>query len=151
MAYLNLGNVYHSIKQEKEAEEAHKTAVKINPYYIFGNLELAKLYLSTHRAQEAVNLLNSVVEWSPGDSEVRLYLGLAYSFQKDESKAIREMEEAVRLDPGFALAYYYLGVQFQNRNLGLSRRYLKKFLRLTRSGTGSDKMIDRAEKLLKKL
>lgn len=151
MTHLNMGNVYYALSQNESAEAAYKRSLAINPYYIFGNVALARLYVSSGKPQKAVDILKPVLDWYPGDAEVRFYLGLAYAFQKKADRAIEELRKAVALNPRFAPAYYYLGLQYRGRNSSRSRKYLQTFLDLARLEEGNEKMISRAEKLLKKL
>lgn len=151
MTYLNRGNVLNGLKRYDEAEKAYEKSLSLNPYYIFGSVALGKLYLSTGRAKRAAEVLEKVLEWYGGDGEVRLYLGLAYSIQKNSRRAIDEMEAALTLDPDYSLAHYYLGLQYRSVNPRKSKKHLQAFLARRGIEKGSRKMIDVAEKTLKKL
>lgn len=151
LTYLNMGNVYMALHQNEAAEAAYKKAVEINPYYLFGDIALAKLYIFTNQAAKAADLLRQVVSWQPADKEIRFYLGLAYSLLKESARAVVEWNKALDLDPQFALAHYYLGMQYQNENPGLSKRYLSAFLEIARQEKAYDeRLIASAEKTLKK-
>jgi Tetratricopeptide repeat. len=43
----------------------------------------------------------------PGDAEARFYYGITLAFLGDYAGALREYDEAIRLDPAFADPYYY--------------------------------------------
>jgi hypothetical protein len=77
-------------------------------------------------------------------------MGLAYAFKKDAQRAIEEFENSLKLNPGSALAHFYLGVQIQNSAPSSSRRHLQTFLTLAKNQSGQDKLIKKAEKILKK-
>ena len=77
ITYLNLGNVYSAVQEFGKAEEAYRKTLEINPYYVFGSLSLAKLYLQTNRPDRAVAVLQKVKEWLPHDSDVTRFLNLA--------------------------------------------------------------------------
>jgi spermidine synthase len=151
MTYLNMGNVFNALGRYDRAETAYKMTLAINPYYIFGHVALANQYISQEQPEKAIEILEPLFDWYPGDTEVRFYLGLAYAFQKKPDRAIEELRKAVELNPRYFPAHYYLGLQYRTRNPKLSRKHLETFLDLAGSGKGSEKMIMRAEKLLKKL
>ncbi|MFQ5450680.1 MAG: fused MFS/spermidine synthase [Nitrospinaceae bacterium] len=150
MTYLNTGNVYMATHQYEEAEKAYKKTLAINPYYIFGAVALSKLYLNTKKYGKAARVLEDVLKWYKGDGEVMLYLGLAYAFQDDPGGALREMEQAVKIDPKYAPAHYYLGLQYRNRDARKAKRHLRTFLELAPLDGGNQKMIASAKNLLKK-
>lgn len=151
MTYLNQGNVLKALKRYDEAETAYRKTLAVNPYYVFGSVALAKLYLSTQRPAKAVEVLEKVLEWYAGDSEVRVYLGLAHGFQNNSQGAIKEYETALELDSDYAPAHYYLGVQYQKIDSAKSKKHLRAYL----SGSGPESanpgMIATAKKILKKL
>jgi spermidine synthase len=74
---MNLGNVYSAVQEFEKAEQAYRRALEINPYYVFGSLSLAKLYLQTNRPDQAVVVLQKVKEWLPNDPDVTRFLNIA--------------------------------------------------------------------------
>ena len=78
-------------------------------------------------------------------------MGLAFAFQKNEELAIKELQNAIRLDPEFDLPYYYIGVQYLSSRPGLSKKHLKKFLALSVKKTENQNLITKAQQLLGKL
>ncbi len=151
MTYLNLGNVLNALKRHDEAEMAYRKTLELNPYYVFGSVALARMYLSTGKPAQAVKVLEKVLEWYIGDSEVRVYLGLAYGFLKKNQKAILEFENALKQDSDYAPAHYYLGVQTQKTDPARSRKHLRAYLSGSDTESGNPRMIATAKKILKKL
>ena len=151
MTYLNRGNVLKAIKRYDEAERAYQKSISLNPYYVFGSVALSKLYLSTGRPKQAAEVLEKVLKWYGGDSEVRLYLGLAHSIQKNSQRAIEEMQTALELNPDYLPAHYYLGLQYQKTSPGKSKKHLRTFLAQRGMDKGNQKMIDTAQKVLNNL
>lgn len=49
---------------------------------------------------EALSLLNRAVEKAPNDADVHYWLGVVYRRQGRQADAVREMEQAYRVDPG---------------------------------------------------
>ncbi len=151
MTYFNMGNIFKALKFTERAEKAYKNALRVNPYYVFGAVGLSELYLSSGRPADAESLLTEVQEWYGGDSSVSLNLGLAHAFRNQPEKAVREFERALRFDPEFAPAHYYLGRQFIKGDPKRARRHLKRFLRLADPLRHNPKMTENAEKWLESL
>jgi len=118
---------------------------------VFGSLGLARLYIFSGQPDKALNILEDTLTWYGGDNEFSLFTGLAYAFKKDTQLAIEAFKNALKLNPSSSLAHFYLGVQIQNSDPSSSRRHLKAFLKLTKDQPRQDNMIEKAEKLLKKL
>jgi len=150
MTWLNLGNVHASLQKISAAEEAYKKSIAINPYYLFGYIALAKLYISTGSSDRAKDLLLKTLAWQQTDKEVRLYLGIAHSMGKDLKNAFEQWNKALELDPQFVLVHYYMGVQYQNTDPALCKRHLNLFLGGAHRGGYDERLVLSAEKLLKK-
>jgi len=151
LAWLNMGNVFKGMKRFGAAEIAYKRTLDINPFYLYGNIALAQLYLTTKAPEKALDVLNSVREWHPGDSEVSLYMGLAFAFQKNAGLAIKEFKNAIRIDPEFGLPYYYTGIQFFSSRPNSSKKNLKKFLVLSSENQENQSLVLKARQLLGQL
>ena len=121
-----------------------------NPFYVFGSLGLARLYVFSGQPDKALNILEDTLTWYDGDHEISLFMGLAYAFKKDTQQAIEAFENSLKLNPVSSLAHFYLGVQIQNIDPSSSRRHLQAFLKLTKGQPKQGNMIQKAEKLLKK-
>ena len=74
LAWLNMGNVFKGMKRFGAAEIAYKRTLEINPFYLYGNIALAQLYLVSKAPDKALDVLRSVRKWHSGDSEVSLYM-----------------------------------------------------------------------------
>lgn len=151
LAHMNMGNIYQELKLTGEAEQAYQNTLKANPFYVFGTLSLARLYVFSGQSDKAIDLLQTTLEWYQGDHEISLFMGLAYAFKKDAQQAIEEFEKSLKWNPEYPLAHFYLGVQIQNSDPSSSRRHLQTFLKLTRNESEHSMLIQKAEKLLKKL
>ncbi|MBV51317.1 MAG: spermidine synthase, partial [Nitrospinae bacterium] len=103
LAWLNMGNVLKGLERFSAAEIAYKRTLEVNPFYLFGNIALAQLYLTNKEPEKALEVLKSAREWHTGDSEISLYMGLAFSFQKNVELAVMELQNAIRLNPEFDL------------------------------------------------
>ena len=151
LAWLNMGNVLKGLKRFGAAEIAYKRTLEINPFYLYGNIALAQLYLASKEPEKALDVLRPVRKWHSGDREVSLYMGLAFAFQKNADLAIKEFQNAIRIDPEFDLPYYYTGVQYFNSHPNISKKNLKKFLVLSSENPESQNLVFKARQLLGKL
>ncbi len=148
LAWFNKGNVYHSLNQFAEAQVAFNKTLSINPYFVFGNVALAKVHLATSQPGKMIDTLQPLLKWYAGDTEVRFYLGLAYAMLKNVEQSIMQLELSVEHNPEFAPAHYYLGLQQNQRDSRSAKKHLRQFLKLAKSGQGQDKMISKARSLL---
>ena len=149
LAWLNMGNVFKGMKRFSAAEIAYKRTLEINPFYLYGNIALAQLYLASKFPEKALDVLRSVREWH-SDSEVSLYMGLAFAFQKKIDLALKEFQNAILIDPEFSLPYYYIGVQYFSTRPNFSEKNLKKFLVLSSSNGENQNLVLKARQLLDK-
>jgi len=78
-------------------------------------------------------------------------MGLAFAFQKNAGLAIKEFQNAIRIDPEFDLPYYYTGVQYFSSHPNISKKNLKKFLVLSSENPESQNLVFKARQLLGKL
>lgn len=151
LAHMNMGNIYYELKRVKEAEQAYRRTLQANPFYVFGAVSLARLYVFSGQPGKAIDLLQNTLEWYRGDHEISLFMGLAYAFKKDARKAVEQFGKSLKWNPDYPLAHFYLGVQVQNSDPSLSRSHLRTFLSLVRGRAEHGKLAQKAEKLLRKL
>jgi len=151
LAQMNIGNIYRELKLIEKAEKAYLKTLNSNPFYVFGSLSLARLYIFSGQPDKAIKIINDTLEWYDGDHELSLFMGLAYAFKKDALRAIEEFETSLKWNPNYSLAHFYLGVQLQNIAPSSARKHLQSFLNLAKNRSEHQKLIQKAEKLLKKL
>ena len=151
LAQMNIGNIYRELKLIEKAEKAYLKTLNSNPFYVFGSLSLARLYIFSGQPDKAIKIINDTLEWYDGDHELSLFMGLAYAFKKDARRAIEEFETSLKWNPNYSLAHFYLGVQLQNIAPSSARKHLQSFLNLAKNRSEHQKLIQKAEKLLKKL
>ena len=151
LAQMNMGNIYQELKLTEEAEKAYLGTLKSNPFYVFGSQRLARLYVFSGQPDKAIKIINDTLEWYGGDHELSLFMGLAYAFKKDPRRAIEEFEASLKWNPNYSLAHFYLGVQLQKSAPSLAKKHIHSFLNLAKNKSEHGKLIQKAEKLLKKL
>ena len=84
---------------------AYKRTLKVNPFYVFGTISLARLYVFSGQSEKAIDVLQNTLKWYRGDHEMSLFMGLAYAFNKDAKRAVEELENSLKSDPDYPLAY----------------------------------------------
>jgi tetratricopeptide (TPR) repeat protein len=151
LAQINIGNIYQELRLTKKAEKAYLNTLNSNPFYVFGSLSLARLYIFSGQPDKAIKVINETLEWYDGDHELSLFMGLAHAFKNDPRRAIEEFEASLKWNPNYSLAHFYLGAQLQNNSPTLARKHLQSFLNLAKDRSEHRKLIQKAEKLLKKL
>jgi spermidine synthase len=151
MTYYNMGNIFLELRLMDKAESAYRNALRVNPFYVFGSIGLARLHVFSGQPDKALKVLRDTLTWYAGDQEVSLYMGLAYAFKKDSQRAIQEFKKSLEWDPAFPPAHYYLGGQYQTWNPGLAKKHLQAFLKFAPLRPGYENLKPKAEKILNKL
>lgn len=129
IVHLKLGSAYFALGKYKEAVTGLKMAIRIKPeivnaegyYYLgysysqLGNhkdaLEAFKQALYLTRA-EVIDKDEANARSLPALEQIHYSLGHSYVNLKRYQEAIKELTEAVKLNPKFAEAYYGLGIAY---------------------------------------
>ncbi len=151
LTFFNMGNVYRGMRKYEKAEIAYKKALEINPYYVFASMGLAQVYLVTEQPGKATEVLNKALEVVPEDAEIRTWLGLSYIKGKRLDEGLAEMNQAVKFDPYYLPAYFYLGLYLSESDSGKARQYLGHFLDRAAGDNRYQNMEQKARELLNKL
>ncbi len=97
---IALGSVYNTQKQYAEAENVLKKALELAPESFEAHEEFVKSILPTlSRTPEAEVHLRKAVELNSRSVEAHLLLGNVLLRQRKNGEALKEYEEALRLDP----------------------------------------------------
>lgn len=115
------GVLLHQRGEAKRAEELLKRAVSLYPDAFLPAFSLGAVYAGQERLPQAVLLLERAIEREPLPQAHHL-LGSCYFEMGKTTAAIRQLEEALRLDPTFEEAHYLLGLAY------LDRRWYRKAL-----------------------
>jgi tetratricopeptide (TPR) repeat protein len=109
--HMLFAQTLEDIKQYKQAADAVKKVISLEPRNANARVYLAKLYLKMKAYPPAVKLLNQARDMQPYDSEAALYHGKAlYSLGKLEA-AEKALKDALSLNPtvGHGEAHKILG------------------------------------------
>ena len=109
-AHLNLGVVYGNLGRPRLAEDAYRTAIRLDPRFIPARINLADLYGKLDRNDEAEPLLRGVLKQRPDYAPAYHALGLLEIRRKRYDQALVLLGKAAGLDPSDASIHYVYGV-----------------------------------------
>ncbi|MHB8655893.1 MAG: tetratricopeptide repeat protein [Terriglobia bacterium] len=110
------GAVLDRLTRRREADEVLRAAMKIQSDNRVAMTSLAVVEAHDHRLSDAAVTLSQAIARYPSDAYLRYYYGLVLVQLSERANmapsvtepARRELEEAIRLNPGYADAYYQL-------------------------------------------
>ena len=108
-ALCGLGEYFASRGEHEHALKYFRSAHEIEPGEPAHAVRIAQELLAQGRLDEVITLLLPMVEQASHDVAVLAILGQAYVQKKSYREAIRLLERAVFLAPGFTNAYFGLG------------------------------------------
>ncbi len=107
-ARLNLGTLFAEQGKLDRAEAELKTALALDPSFAAAAVNLADLYRSAGRENEAHALLLNAAQQNSGDAVLLYALGLSLVRQKHNDRALDAFAAASRIEPSNAMyAYVY--------------------------------------------
>ena len=107
---LNLGNLYAVRNEPERALAEYRKALEIDPTFVAAYANLADLHRALGREDEAEAALRQGLAKQPRAAALHHALGLGLVRQKKSAEALRELGEAVRLDPADARYAYVWAV-----------------------------------------
>ena len=105
----SFGLAYYESGKYKDAIDAYKRAIKVDPYYTYAHLNLGVAYLKSHMQKNAVQALKRLIRIDPDDAMGHYNLGVAYYESGKYKEAIEAFKQAIRINPDFVDAHYNLG------------------------------------------
>ncbi|MFI5116194.1 MAG: tetratricopeptide repeat protein [Terriglobales bacterium] len=97
--YVALGSVENEEKNFPEAEKSLLKAVELSPQSADAQAELARAYFGQGRWAEAEQQLAKANQLRPNDAQQHLMLGDVFLRERNAESALKEFQEALRLDP----------------------------------------------------
>lgn len=124
----NLGTAYSSIGKETEAVNCYRQAIKIEPKYIPGLLNLSNSCLRLNQPKEALDATNQLLNLKPDaatNPPVALGLGLGLMGVGRLNEAAFTFRKILDSDPSNVQAYKALGMVYDQ--LGLLQQALEQY------------------------
>jgi serine/threonine protein kinase len=112
--WSNKGISYAALGLFEKAENACRTALRINPNDATVHYNLGRLLANSNRVEEAEKEYREAIRINPNDAEAHNNLGLLLDDLKREEEAEKEYREAIRINPNYADAHNNLGLLLQN-------------------------------------
>src|SRR5712671_708085 len=111
-SHFALGTVFEDDKKLGNAEEQFRAALKIDPHFAPGAIKLSEVLISERKPQAAVASLEDAVKQAPPDAAVPMQaaLGVAYSENGENEKALATLKDLVAAQPNSADAHFNLGL-----------------------------------------
>jgi tetratricopeptide (TPR) repeat protein len=131
-AWTELGTAHFMQGDKGEAEKAYKRALGLRPSYPVALLNLARLQFSQKNYEAVIQTSGQLTALHPESAEAHRLLGEAYLQTKKGSKAVPELEEALRLDPAgqaeahLRLAALYNAAGYKNLAAAQYEQFLAK-------------------------
>ena len=108
--WFTLGIAYSDSEMFREAIEAFKQAVRINPEYEKAHYNLGTAYGKSGMLKEAIEGFKEAIRINPDDAHACYNLGYVYVKSGMYKESIEAFKQAIRLKPDFAEAHYNLGI-----------------------------------------
>ncbi|NEV64049.1 tetratricopeptide repeat protein [Thiorhodococcus minor] len=101
-SHLNIGLVDVAANRPEAAEQAYRTAIRLDASFAPGYVNLADLYRALGRDAEGQAVLAQGLKAAPDDASLHYALGLLHIRDKDLAKAVAALGRAAELEPGNA-------------------------------------------------
>lgn len=98
-AWTELGTAHLGSGHVPDAEQAYRRAIQERPTFALALLNLGRLLISQKRYTESIDALSRATSARPDSADAHFLLGETYLKLKLGSKAVPELNEALRLDP----------------------------------------------------
>jgi len=117
-AWTELGTAYLMGGNMPEAEKAYHRAIQERPTFVLALLNLGRVLMKQEKYVESIDPLSGAILARPDSADAHLLLGKTYLRLKQGSKAVPELNEALRLDPqGKAEAHLLLAALYDAAGL----------------------------------
>jgi DNA-binding SARP family transcriptional activator len=128
-AHLQLAHWYERKGQLRQAIAEMERVERMFPGFVDVLVELGRYYVAAGDTARAIALFQRLVTSNPTSADAHYYFGVSQVYMRNTEAALREFDEAIRLDPGFLYAYlaaYSLLLEAGQQERALS--YLERWL-----------------------
>ena len=130
-AYYNLAQIYHSQGVKDEAISNYKSAIQLSPRPWRYQQRLADLLVEYGDYSEAIQEYESALKGEISKPEILYGMAKAYKALDMRDNAMSRIQEAIAIDPYFALLYEELGDLYEaGKEYGKAVEAYKKFAEL---------------------
>ncbi len=127
--YFNLGHIADKRKDAAAAEAAYAKALELKPGYGDAIVELAEIYQSTGRAEQAIELINKATTEFADDPALLFQAGLYHFNGGRSAEALALFKKVAELDPAHAEVHYFLGSLSVGQNdVAAAKAHFEKYL-----------------------
>ncbi|MEO8205019.1 MAG: tetratricopeptide repeat protein [Chthoniobacterales bacterium] len=144
LGMVNLGAVYYSLKQYKEAEEILSRAISKQIRTPAAWMTLGLIYMEQSRENEAFAALSFAAAYDPKNARIHNYLGVVAGHKGWYDAAEAELRKALEIDPKLNEANFNLAVFYMERKppaIELARRHYQRAIEL---GAEPDPILEKA-------
>ena len=113
--YFDQGLAHHKAGRFKEAVEAFRQAIKLEPRDAETHYYLGDSYFSLELYKESIKAYRQAIKLKPNYSAAHNNLGMAYLRAGQYKEAVKSFDETIRLEPEYSLAHYNLGAAYLER------------------------------------
>lgn len=141
--YARLGDVYSKTNEPAKAEEAYRTAVKMDEKSVEAWEGLAILYNTQRKFDLAAEASSKVMALQgaagPGDATSAYNMGVILSNQRKMAEARVQFEKAIQMNPSMAPAHFQLALALMNEGkMAEALAAMEKSLALAPTGADAD-------------
>ncbi len=104
-----LGSAYYELGKPQAAAQAFQEAIRLDPQNADYYFRLGMVFLKYHTPQPAVYVFQHAVQSLPQSPELWFGLGMSEFFASGKGDGERNLREAIKLRPQYAIAYVVLG------------------------------------------
>jgi TolB-like protein/Tfp pilus assembly protein PilF len=99
------------------AEQEFRSAISLNPNYVFGYDWYAYYLTAMKRYDEAQIFLKKAAELDPLAAQISTDMGFSIYYSGDYDQAIKELQATLKIYPQFGAAHLWLGRAYQEKKM----------------------------------
>ena len=115
--WFNQGYYHHQSAMYKDAIEAYKQAIRIDPDYADTHNNLGAAYGNSGMYKDAIEAYKQAIRINPDFAMAHINLGYAYGNLGMYKEEIEAYKQAIRIDPDYANTHNNLGAAYGNSGM----------------------------------